>query len=34
MVIHLPDEIAEGLETRGITLDELIESGGEKTNEI
>lgn len=34
LVMNLLDEIAEGLEARGITLDELIESGREIRQEI
>jgi AbrB family looped-hinge helix DNA binding protein len=34
MVMNLLNEIAEGLEARGITLDELIESGREIRQEI
>lgn len=33
-VMNLLDEIAEGLEARGITLDELIASGREIRQEI
>ena len=34
LVMNLLDEIAEGLEARGITLEELIESGREIRQEI
>ena len=34
LVMNLLDEIAEGLEARGITLDELLESGREIRQEI
>jgi AbrB family looped-hinge helix DNA binding protein len=34
LVMNLLDEIAEGLKERGITLDELIESGQEIRQEV